>query len=130
MHISTMDVEDVVLKIYRDLCVPANGRLSHATLLKEWARTPLRADDLSNGIRRLERLRHVQCVQSPEGMCVVLTATGHERASEQRTRLHQTWRLGLTLRLRRLMHARRVAESAPPPVLARRRLSDRIVPQL
>lgn len=129
MHISTMDVEDVVLKIYRDLCVPANGRLSHCTLLKEWARTPLRADDLANGIRRLERLRHVRCVQTPEGMAVVLTQTGHERATSTRHHMHDTWRLGLTLKLRKMLHS----QGAPAPVAnvaPRRRLTDRIVPQL
>ncbi|HUP91219.1 MAG TPA: hypothetical protein VM074_03155 [Solimonas sp.] len=128
MHISTMEVEEVVLSIFRELCIPAGGRLSHAMLIKEWAHTPLRADDLAAGIKRLERLRAVATVQTPDGVVVILTGTGHERAASQKARLRNPWRLSLSLRRLVASFGRQEpADAAQPP---RRRLNDRIAPQL
>lgn len=128
LYISSMDVEDVVLRIFRELCIPAGGRLSYATLVKEWPKTRLRQDDLAAGVRRLEKLRDVQSMQTPDGIVLVLSATGHERASKLSRSLRHGWRQRVKLSLVQLLRAQPDAGAAPPP--KQRRLSDRVIPQL
>jgi hypothetical protein len=127
MYVSTMDVDDAVLRLFVDLQIPAGGRLSYATLVKEWPRLHLRHADLAESVQRLVRLRHVQTEHSAGAHCLILTPPGHERALKiTGTRLPS---LSLRVRMRLLQTVRAMMAGASHPG-RRRRLRDRVAPQV
>jgi hypothetical protein len=122
-----MNVDDAVLKLFADLNVPAGGRLSYATLVKEWPRMHLRHADLAESVQRLARLTFLETQHSAGGHYVILTAGGHGRALELIAnrlpgQIHR-------LRMGALRFVRSLLAGASEPD-RRRRLRDRVAPQV
>ena len=127
MYISTMDVDDAVLKLLTDLHIPVGGRLAYATLVKEWPRMRLRHADLSESVNRLARMHYVDTQHSSDSHFLVLTSTGFDRgrklaAGRLPSRIWR-WRMQALQFMRFLL----AGDSAPG---RRRRLRDRVAPQV
>ena len=99
MEISASDLEYAVLKIFADLRIPMNGKLGHATLVKEWSRLHLRYNDLSCAIRRLIGLNVLKQEHSRDDDLLQLTQCGFARAMELRRRDFRHWLREKRLRL-------------------------------
>jgi hypothetical protein len=127
MYVSTMDVDDAVLRMFSNLCVPAGRKLSYSILVKEWPRTHLRHADLAESVQRLVRLQFVQAEHSAGGHWVTLTQSGFDRAEKlAATRVPSwTWRMRMTV----LQGLRSLSTGDSWPG-RRRRLRDRVQPQL
>jgi hypothetical protein len=103
MGISTSDFETALLKIFARLRIPINGKLAHATLVKEWAETHLRYNDLSCAIRGLVGLNVLKEEHAIEGESLQLTPCGFARAMELRRHNLKHWLNATRLRLRLLL---------------------------
>lgn len=70
-----------VMSIFRDLHVPALGRLEMAELRAQWPRYALRRRDLDHSIERLESIGFVEVDHTRRGLkYVVLTEMGYRSA--------------------------------------------------
>ncbi len=111
MDISSSDLEYAVLKIFADLRIPMNGKLGHATLVKEWSKLHLRYTDLSDAIRRLIRLDVLKQEHSRDDDLLQLTQCGFTRAMDLRRHDLKHWlrkkRLGLLLMFSRSLNSAR-----------------------
>lgn len=108
MEISANDLEQVVLKIFADLRIPMNGKLGHATLVKEWSKMHLRYDDLRCAIRRLIGRDALKQEHTQDDDLLQLTQCGFARAMELRRHHFRHWlretRLSLLLLFSRSAH--------------------------
>jgi hypothetical protein len=127
MYVSTVDVDDAVLRLFCELNIPAGGKLAYATLVKSWPRTFLRHADLSESVQRLVRLHHVATEHSAGAHYLVLTPQGHERARVIAARRLPSLSWRLRMRLLQMLRMLMAGDSTPG---RRRRLRDRVAPQV
>lgn len=127
MYISSMDVEDSVLAIFREFHIPVGGRLAQATLVKEWSRLGRRHGDLAEGMQRLVRLASLRVESTADGDVAVLTEIGFERMHLLRRPRLVGWHRSLRSWLQRTL---RPEPRRPAAGLPRRRLRDRVAPQV
>lgn len=127
MYISNLDIEHTVLGLLFDFRLPAGGRVGYAALVKVWPRTHLRHSDLFHAVQRLVRHQELALEDTADGTFVVLMPIGHAHAATlNRTRFASLMR---RLRLALLPLARQL-EPRPRDEGPRRRLADRVAPQI
>ena len=76
VQISENILRVAILNIYRDLNIPATGRLTLSHLEKEWDKTGLRLDDLVRGVQSLVAESDLELHTVQGERCLQLTAKG------------------------------------------------------
>lgn len=84
MVISPDDLGYKVLRIFERLRIPVGGKLAHAMLVKEWAKTRLRYDDLAAAIKNLISHDALKEERLRDGEIFLLTQSGFSRVMELR----------------------------------------------
>ncbi|HUP91762.1 MAG TPA: hypothetical protein VM074_05895 [Solimonas sp.] len=80
MRVTPAIVENAVLQIFSERAIPAGGRLPYTDLRSHWRASRLRRDDLMQGVRNLVCARDLELEDEADGIELVLSQTGHERA--------------------------------------------------
>lgn len=81
MKVTESVLEQAIFQIFLDLNVYSGGRLALASLEQAWPQSHLRHNDLYAGIGRLVAQDLLRREVEPEGVFIVLTERGFERAS-------------------------------------------------
>lgn len=81
MKVTKSVLEQAIFQIFLDLNVYSGGRLALANLEQAWPQLHLRHDDLYAGIDRLIAQDLLRREAEPEGVFIVLTEQGFERAT-------------------------------------------------
>lgn len=97
MHVSSEDVENVVLQIFANLCIPPAGKLHHSTLTKHWRKYRFRQNDLSLALSGLIRSETLAAESTDDGLVLVLTHAGYMRAANRVRRGLARWKHALRI---------------------------------
>lgn len=108
MVIPPDDLEFKVLRIYERLRIPMGGKLAHSMLVKEWAKSRLRYEDLTGAVKRLTCRDALKEERTPEEEALQLTQLGFTRVMELRHHQFRNWlkqlRINFLLALMRNNH--------------------------